>query len=221
MSVLKVIDLGIIPYEECLDLQRAYHTRLVAGEVEDLLILCSHPPVITCGSSTKPEHLYASTETLSQEGISVLKVERGGSVTYHGPEQLIAYPLLNLKRHRKDVDWYMRKLEEVVITTLAEFSVLGIRVPGKTGVWLDEHSKIAFSGVRISRWCTYHGFSLNILPCYDRFRAMNPCGLGDIRIVAMADKVSPPPSFNSVSMTIRHQFCHIFGYASMVTVPQL
>jgi lipoyl(octanoyl) transferase len=133
----------------------------------------------------------------------------------------MGYPLLNLTRHRKDVDWYMRKLEDVVITTLAEFGIAGIRVPGKTGVWLDEHSKIAFSGVRISRWCTYHGFSLNILPCSHRFRIMNPCGLGDIRIAAMADKASPAPLFHSVSMSIQHQFCHVFEYASMVTVEEL
>lgn len=216
MALLKVIDLGLIPYEECLGLQREYHKRLIAEEVDDLLITCSHQPVITCGSSTKADHLFVSAETLAQEGITLHKVERGGSITYHGPEQLVCYPLLNLTRHRRDVDWYMRRLEEVVISTLAEFGIEGIRVPGKTGVWLDEHSKIAFSGVRISRWCTYHGLSINVLPCAHRFRFINPCGLGEIRILSMADRMRTAPGISAVTMSIQREFCRIFGYETMV-----
>ena len=198
---------------------------MVAGEAEDLLIICSHPPVITCGSSTKDEHLYTSSDLLAKEGIEVLKVERGGSITYHGPEQIVCYPILNLSRHRKDVDWYMRSLEEVVIKTLEEFEITGVRVQGKTGVWISDSEKIAFSGVRISRWCTFHGLSLNVEPCAHRFAAMNPCGLGAITVTSIAEVVASAhpsrsvPSRNDIAASMTRWFCHVFGYEKSVQVP--
>lgn len=210
---LEVYDLGRIDFVKALDLQRQYHRRVIDGAQDDVLLVCSHEPVITCGTSTLDEHIYSSADEITQSGTSVVKVERGGSVTYHGPEQAIIYPIINLHHHRTDVGWYMRSLEEVAIRTLSSYGISGIRVPGKTGVWLDENSKIAFSGVRISRWCTLHGLSLTVLPCADKFRLINPCGLGDITITSIAERTSSPPSVQDVSARLMTDFVEVFGYA--------
>lgn len=209
---LEVYDLGRIDFVKALDLQRQYHRRVIDGAQDDVLLVCSHEPVITCGTSTLDEHIYSSADEITQSGTSVVKVERGGSVTYHGPEQAIIYPIINLHHHRTDVGWYMRSLEEVAIRTLSSYGISGIRVPGKTGVWLDENSKIAFSGVRISRWCTLHGLSLTVLPCADKFRLINPCGLGDITITSIAERTSSPPSVQDVSARLMTDFVEVFGY---------
>jgi lipoyl(octanoyl) transferase len=209
---LEVRLLGLVDYQETLELQRSLHQQLVDGDIGDTLILCSHNPVITCGTSTSAEHVLASEELLRTQGIELHKVERGGSATYHGPEQVVCYPIINLKNHRTDVDWYMRSLEEVILKTLQDFNVVGKRIPGKTGVWIDEHSKIAFSGVRISRWCTRHGFSLNVLKCSERFTTINPCGLGDIRVVSLSEICSRPISRDDVNDCVLAHFSKIFGY---------
>ena len=210
---LEVYDLGVIDYGKCLELQRAYHRKLIEGTQGDLLLTCSHNPVITCGTSTETEHLYLPSSEIEASGVPVVKVERGGSVTYHGPEQAVCYPLINLHNHKTDVGWYMRSLEEVVIKTLAEYGVVGLRIPGKTGVWLDENSKIAFSGVRISRWCTLHGFSLNILPCSLRFAPINPCGLGKIRLASLSEMIAPRQvSVAEVTHRLIANFLEVFNY---------
>jgi lipoyl(octanoyl) transferase len=211
-SKLDVRLLGLVDYQTTLDLQRSLHQQLVEGRIGDTLIVCSHNPVISCGTSTSDDHLFASEELLRGQGIELHKVERGGSATYHGPEQVVCYPIIDLKRHRTDVDWYMRSLEEVILRTLRDFGVSGIRVAGKTGVWLDDHTKIAFSGVRISRWCTRHGFSLNVFTCGDRFKMINPCGLGDIRVISLSEVCSQSISLDSVSQRIVAHFSEIFGY---------
>jgi lipoate-protein ligase B len=209
---LEVYDLGVIDYDKALELQRHYHKKLIEGTQEDLLLVCSHSPVFTCGTSTADEHIYRPAEELAREGSPLVKVERGGSVTYHGPEQSIFYPIISLHNHKTDVGWYMRSLEEVVIRTLSDYGITGIRVPGKTGVWLDEGSKIAFSGVRISRWCTLHGFSVNVLPCSERFKAINPCGLGDIKVVSIAELASAPVSVPEANRRLLRHFLDLFGY---------
>jgi lipoate-protein ligase B len=211
---LDVHQLGVTDYASTLELQRAYHREVIAGERGDTLLICSHHPVITLGSSTKPEHLFRSQEELEAAGFQVAKVERGGSVTYHGPEQIILYPILNLSHHKRDVGWYMRSLEEVVIRTLNNYGVTGLRIKGKTGVWTNEGSKIAFSGVRISRWCTFHGISLNVLPVYEHFALINPCGLGAIRVISLAEATSDNVLISEVSSLAVAHFTEVFGYRS-------
>lgn len=212
VSKLDVRLLGLVDYQATLELQRSLHQQLIDGRICDTLIVCSHNPVITCGTSTSDDHLFSSEELLRAQGIELHKVERGGSATYHGPEQVVCYPIIDLKRHRTDVDWYMRSLEEVIVRTLRDFGVSGMRIPGKTGVWLDDRSKIAFSGVRISRWCTRHGFSLNVFECSERFKAINPCGLGDIRVISLREVCSQSISVDTVSKRIVFHFSEIFGY---------
>ncbi len=209
---LEVYDLGTIEYTKALELQRHYHKKIIEGSQGDLLLVCSHNPVYTCGTSTLAEHIYKSPEEFQAEGVSLAHVERGGSVTYHGPEQAIIYPIIDLHNHRTDVGWYMRSLEEVAIRTLGDYKVTGVRIPGKTGVWIDDNSKIAFSGVRISRWCTLHGLSLNVMRCKERFALINPCGLGPITISSIEDLSQPHPSVQDVLERMIGHFTEVFGY---------
>jgi lipoate-protein ligase B len=210
---LEIYDLGVIAYAKGLELQRQYHKKVIEGSQGDVLLACSHHPVFTCGTSTLEEHIYKPADELERLGFSVVKVERGGSVTYHGPEQAILYPIVSLHNHRTDVGWYMRSLEETIIRTLAEYDITGIRIAGKTGVWIDDNSKIAFSGVRISRWCTLHGLSLNVLPCSQQFGYVNPCGLGAIRVASMAELSSAPLTVQDVTARLMSHFMDVFEYA--------
>ncbi len=209
---LEIYDLGVIDYTKALELQRHYHKKVIEGSQGDVLLACSHEPVFTRGTSTLDEHIYKSPEELESLGFSVINVERGGSVTYHGPEQAILYPIINLHHHRTDVGWYMRSLEETIIRTLADHNIVGIRIPGKTGVWIDENSKIAFSGVRISRWCTLHGLSLNVLPCATQFAYVNPCGLGSIRVVSMSELTQTTLNIQGVTAQLMSHFMDVFEY---------
>ncbi len=209
---LEVYDLGVVEYASALELQRTYHRKVIEGTQGDLLLACSHLPAITCGTSTEAAHLFLPEEELARLGSPVYRVERGGSATYHGPETAVIYPIINLHHHKTDVGWYMRSLEEVAIRTLAEYEIVGVRIPGKTGVWIDEHTKIAFSGVRISRWCTLHGLSLNVTRVAEQFSRINPCGLGDISIASIEDLHKPAPSVREVTGRLIHHFGNIFEY---------
>ena len=210
---LEVYDLGLTDYVSTLELQRSYHRKVIEGTQGDLLLACTHHPVITCGTSTAAEHLYLAEEELARVGTPVHRIERGGSATYHGPETAVIYPIINLHHHRTDVGWYMRSLEEVAIRTLATYGITGVRITGKTGVWIDETSKIAFSGVRISRWCTLHGLSLNVLRVSEKFARINPCGLGDITVTSIEDLHSPPPTVVEVTGELIRHFSDIFEYS--------
>jgi lipoyl(octanoyl) transferase len=212
MQQLEVYDLGTTEYTKALELQRYYHKKVIEGSQGDVLLACSHNPVYTCGTSTLDEHLYRSPEELGASGATVVQVERGGSVTYHGPEQAILYPIIDLHHHRTDVGWYMRSLEEVAIRTLHDYEIEGIRIPGKTGVWIDENSKIAFSGVRISRWCTLHGLSLNVTNCAAQFALINPCGLGTITITSIEQLTGSPLTIQEVLERMMSHFIEVFDY---------
>ena len=212
MHQLEVYDLGTIEYTKGLELQRHYHRKVIDGSQSDVLLACSHHPVYTCGTSTLDEHLYRSPQEFLASGVDVVRVERGGSVTYHGPEQAILYPIIDLHHHRTDVGWYMRSLEEVAIRTLHDYGIEGIRIPGKTGVWVDENSKVAFSGVRISRWCTLHGLSLNVNNCTARFAQINPCGLGQVTITSVEQLAGPVPPTQEVLERLMNHFLEVFDY---------
>ena len=208
------------------------------GESEETLILCEHDPVITIGRSAKAGNLLASPEDLAKLGIEAIEIERGGDITYHGPGQLVAYPLLNLNNHRRDVGWYLRLLEDVVIDTLQAFGITGLRYPGRTGVWtqvpenainfeLLERSaqrssqgrprKIASIGVRLSRWCTLHGLALNVHDCRVGFQCINPCGFTDIDVTSMAEE-RPSERFAvaTVADVLRDRFQERFSLTSDV-----
>ncbi|HVD62174.1 MAG TPA: lipoyl(octanoyl) transferase LipB, partial [Gemmatimonadaceae bacterium] len=159
---LWVVNLGTVPYEDALELQREMAKERISGAIpQDVLLLLEHPPVVTMGRSAKSRHLVASKEFLSSRGVELFDVERGGDVTFHGPGQLVGYPIIDLKRHRQDLHWYLRQVEEALIRTLAAYSIPAERNPGLTGVW-TKGRKIASIGVHARDWVTWHGFALNV-----------------------------------------------------------
>lgn len=205
------LDLGLRPYREVWDLQRKLQAALIAGDGTDTVIACQHPAVITRGRSTAAGSLLTHKAELEHQGIEVIDIERGGDITFHGPGQLVVYPILNLRHYRTDVGWYMRQLEEVVLCTLRSSSIEGMRVPGRTGVWISPTEKIASIGVRISRWCTMHGLALNIeLQSETGFEAMTPCGIADIAMTSMERVSGQPTPVTVVLEGIRRSFQEVF-----------
>ncbi len=193
---MKTFDLGIQPYDKVWRLQRETQQGLIAGTAEPTLLVCEHYPVITVGRSAKRENIIASEELLKEKGVIVRDIERGGDVTYHGPGQVVLYPLIDLHAYKKDVGWYMRALENVVLRTLRGFDLEGKTICGKTGVWMSDTKKIASIGIRISRWRTLHGLSLNVLDCTQGFSLINPCGFSDITVTSIAQERAKDPQEN-------------------------
>lgn len=186
---LWVVDLGLLPYAEALEIQRAAaHARINGALAEDLLLLVEHPPVVTLGRSTKAGHVLASADILATRRVELFEVERGGDVTFHGPGQLVGYPILDLKRHRQDLHWFLRQVEEWLIRTLATCELAGERSPGYTGVWVDGR-KIASIGVHAREWVTWHGFALNVTTDLSYFDLIVPCGIQSVRMTSVAQEL--------------------------------
>jgi lipoyl(octanoyl) transferase len=174
---LAVRDLGTLPYSDALDLQRRLADERLQGLLaDDLLLLVEHPPVVTLGRGTRDSSLPLDPENLRRRGIEVFEVERGGDVTYHGPGQLVGYPILDLREHREDLHWYLRQLEEALIRALATFGIAAERNAGYTGVW-TRGRKIASIGVHAKQWVTWHGFALNVTTDLSPFDLIVPCGI--------------------------------------------
>ena len=182
---LDVRRLGLVKYDEALDIQRHLVEERKADRIPDQLLLLEHPAVITLGVKTRDDrsHVIASAETLAREGVEVFESGRGGDVTFHGPGQLVGYPILDLHPDRLDVHRYVRDLEEVMIRVAASFGVIAGRQPGWTGAWVDvgggRHEKLAAIGVRIARWITSHGFAFNVTTNLEHFNLIVPCGIAD------------------------------------------
>jgi len=179
---LLVTDYGLRPYAEMLEIQRAAARARISGEIDqDLLLLVEHPPVITLGRSSKNAHLLADPDQLRARGVEVFEVERGGDVTFHGPGQLVGYPIIDLKRHTQDLHWYLRQVEETLIRALASFGIAGERVAKYTGVWTGGR-KVASIGVHARDWVTWHGFALNVTTELSWFDLIVPCGIPEVRM---------------------------------------
>lgn len=193
---LWAVPLGRVPYAAALELQRRVARARITGAVpEDVLLLVEHPPVVTLGRSTKAHHLTTSPELLAARGVELFEVERGGDVTFHGPGQLVGYPIVDLKRHRKDLHWYLRQVEEALIGALAEYGIAGGRSAGYTGVWTGEagagddfvaRRKIASIGVHARDWVTWHGFALNVSTELSYFDLIVPCGIAGVDMTSVA-----------------------------------
>lgn len=182
---LWVADFGRRGYAEMLELQRAAARARISGEIEqDLLILVEHPPVITLGRSSKNAHLLANPDQLRAQGVEVFEVERGGDVTFHGPGQLVGYPIIDLKRHKRDLHWYLRQVEEVLIRGLDAIGIPSERVPKYTGVW-TRNRKIASIGVHARDWVTWHGFALNVSTELSFFDLIVPCGISEVAMTSV------------------------------------
>ncbi len=213
---LRTQRIGRCGYERVWELQRFIHERLLDGTGGEALIVCEHDPVITIGKSGSKDNVLVSREELTRRGVQLLETERGGDTTYHGPGQLVAYPLLDLSTKRTDVGWYMRSLEEAVIRTILRFGVHGARIPGKTGVWVEPPGlaprKIASLGVRISRWKTMHGLALNVRNCQAGFSLIHPCGMVGVRMTSIEEETGAAPLINGVQEELISQLKSVFGY---------
>lgn len=186
MRPLLVHDLGRRPYAEVLELQRELCRRRVAGEAtDDLLLLVEHDPVVTLGRGTRPSSMPLSREELERRGVAVHEVERGGDVTWHGPGQLVGYPILDLTGHREDLHWYLRTLEAALIDGLAGVGLPAERRAGLTGVWTAGR-KVASIGVHVKRWVTLHGFALNVTTDLAGFGLIVPCGIDGVVMTSVA-----------------------------------
>jgi lipoyl(octanoyl) transferase len=188
VKICHIIDLGLIGYAEALALQKRVVGARKAGAIEDVLLLCQHPHVITQGRNGKREHLLVSEHVLRQKGVEFHATDRGGDITYHGPGQIVGYPILNLGAIRRDVVWYVRTLEEAMIRATAEFGITAERVAGKTGIWVrakNTEEKLAAIGVHISRWVTSHGFAYNVSTDLRNFDLIVPCGIADRKATSL------------------------------------
>ena len=193
MRELLVCDLGTRPYAEVLELQRAVARARISGAIDqDVLILVEHPPVVTLGRASKANHLLASPALLAARGVELFEVERGGDVTFHGPGQLVGYPIFDLKRHKLDLHWYLRQVEEALIRGVAPFGIVGERNVGYTGVWTHGR-KLASIGVHARDWVTWHGFALNVTTDLSYFDLMVPCGIAEVTMTSIEGEY--PDSF--------------------------
>ena len=175
-----------MPYVAALDLQRAVARARISGALsEDVLLLVEHPPVVTLGRSSKAQHLLASPALLAARGVELHEVERGGDVTFHGPGQLVGYPIIDLKRHKQDLHWFLRQVEAALIGALAPFGIVGERRAGFTGVW-TRGRKLASIGVHARDWVTWHGFALNVTTDLSYFDLMVPCGISAVEMTSVA-----------------------------------
>jgi lipoyl(octanoyl) transferase len=210
-----------IPYITALEWQRSLvRSRLQDPSLDDVLILLEHPPVYTLGQGASLDFLkFELREIQEREGETsqnltlnsvpeVYRVERGGEVTYHCPGQLVGYPILNLRRYQTDLHWYLRQLEEVLIRVLAIYGLEGYRLPGFTGVWLDDR-KVAAIGIKVSRWVTMHGFALNVCPDLSGFQQIVPCGIADKPVGSLAQFV-PAIDLNRVRQQVAMAFAEVF-----------
>jgi lipoyl(octanoyl) transferase len=189
IRALEVRDLGSLPYAEALVLQSDLVERRRAGEIPDQLLLLQHPSVITLGTAASRSHVLADEVRRRELGVDLVEVGRGGDVTYHGPGQLVGYPVLDLKPDRQDVHRYLRDLEAMLVLTLGELGILGEALPGLTGVWV-EGRKIAAIGVRVSSgWITSHGFALNVSNDLSYFEAIIPCGIRDVSVTSVSEEL--------------------------------
>lgn len=200
------VELGWLEYLESLELQRAIVQKRKHNEISDCLLFVQYLPTITLGRSGKMEHLLATPAEMEQRGVSFHLTERGGDITYHGPGQMIAYPVLDLAGYRRDIDWYLRRLEECIMATLADFGIASHRKARATGVWVGDE-KIAAIGIRTSQWVTSHGVALNIDPELESFNLIVPCGLSQ-GVTSMA-RILPDATPDLAE--VKSCFCEHFG----------
>ena len=206
--------MGLIGYAEAYALQKRIVAARKAGAIEDVLLFCQHPPVITLGRSGKRENLLASEHVLRQKGVEFHTTDRGGDITYHGPGQIVGYPILNLGAIRRDVVWYVRMLEEVMIRATLEFGITAERVEGKTGIWVryeNAEEKVAAIGVHISRWVTSHGFAYNVSTDLRYFDLIVPCGIADSKATSLERLLGRSVRREEIAPRIAKHFGEVFG----------
>lgn len=209
---IEIRRLGVIPYADALELQNRLVELRKAGTIPDQLLLLEHPPVITLGVKTRNDrsHVIATPGALQDEGVEVFESGRGGDVTYHGPGQLVGYPILDLRPDRCDVHRYVRDLEETLIRAVATFGIRAHRMPGLTGAWVAD-DKLAAIGVRIARWVTSHGFALNVSTNLAHFDLIVPCGITDKGVTSIERVTGRPVAMTEVADAVAAALADVFG----------
>ncbi len=219
---LELMELGRRPYAEVLELQRSLCRQRMAGErSHDVLLLVEHDPVVTLGRGTRASSLPLAPAELERRGLAVAEVERGGDVTYHGPGQLVGYPILDLREHRQDLHWYLRQLEAALIGALGVLGVPAERLPGLTGVWTSGR-KIASLGIHVKQWVTFHGFALNVSTNLRAFELMVPCGIAGVVMTSVAAETRRGDGHLLWAETrdaVVEEFGRTFGYGTVEAVP--
>ncbi len=224
MNKLWTVNLGAMPYAEALELQRNVARDRISGAIpEDVLLLVEHPPVVTLGRSSKEKNLISSPQFLASKGVELFEVERGGDVTFHGPGQLVGYPVIDLKRHKQDLHWFLRQVEEALIRILSRYGIRGERSTGYTGVW-TQGRKIASIGVHARDWVTWHGFALNVVTDLSYFDLIVPCGIQDVEMTSIAKEIGlrgeeAPDSLgiDSVGELAAEMFGEVFSLQPLIT----
>ena len=232
MNACSIVDLGLIAYAEAWELQKRVVAARKAGAIEDVLLFCEHPHVITLGRSGNRANLLAGESVLRQKGVEFFETSRGGDITYHGPGQIVGYPILNLGAIRRDVVWYVRTLEEAMIRATADLGIAARREPGKTGIWVDadqvadrskrdsslalgmtdqQAEKLAAIGVHISRWVTSHGFAYNVATDLRYFELIVPCGIADRKATSLEKLLGRRVSLEEIRPLLVQQVCEVFG----------
>lgn len=213
MSCL-VVDLGLVGYAAAWELQKRVVAARKPGAINDVLLLCEHPHVITLGRNGKRANLLASEHVLRQKGVEYFETSRGGDITYHGPGQVVGYPILNLGAIKRDVVWYVRALEEAMIRATYQFGIDARREPGRTGIWVDRQpaaEKLAAIGVHISRWVTSHGFAYNVATDLRYFELIVPCGISERKATSLEKLLGRSVTLQEVKPKLTQQVGEVFG----------
>ena len=200
-----ILDLGISDFNDTWELQKKLQSKRILKEIEDHFLLVEHPPVYTLGKNAPKEHLLNLVKD-----VSVVQTDRGGNITFHGPGQLVGYPILDLNHYKRSITWYMRNLEQLIIDILGDYGIIANRKKGLTGVWVRD-KKIAALGVRISKWVTMHGFSININPDLKYYKSIIPCGIEEYGITSMAQIMGDEvPSMDEIKLKVINLFSKNF-----------
>jgi len=207
---LQVIDLKQNPYRETWDYQKELHKKRSKGEIPDTLILVEHPHVYTLGKNAQENNLVAGSQFLQNKGVEVVNVDRGGDITYHGPGQIVGYPVFNLRDHDIGVKKYVERVEQAMIATCADFDIKSRRIDGLTGVWVGTN-KVAAISIRVSKWTTYHGFALNVETDLSLFTGIIPCGIVDKGVTRLID-LNPDATVEKVKKVVIEKFQNIFAF---------
>ncbi len=218
-KILYYSDLGLIDYRKAWDLQKDIFAKRLKNEVYDTFFLLEHPNTYTLGKVADKKNLISSKDFLIEHNINVLEIDRGGDITYHGPGQIVGYPIIDLKNWRKDTHLYLRLLEEVIIKTCNDFGLKAGRKKGLTGVWIKER-KICAIGIKINRWITMHGFAFNVNTDLSLFKGIIPCGIKDKEVTSLARELDKKFDIQEVKEVLKNNFIELFNYSSVKIKPK-
>lgn len=208
MKPLWMVDMGVIDYQEALDWQEQFQQKRIKNQITDLLLVVEHPPTITVGRSGSQTHILRSEDFLKEQGISVYEISRGGDVTYHGPGQVVCYPILKLEGEERDLHAYLYRLEEIMIRALETYGLVGGRKQAYSGAWVED-AKVGAVGVAVRQYVTMHGFALNVNPQLEHFGLIVPCGIQEFEVTSLA-KLGCPASFTEVKEELKRQCASVF-----------